>query len=766
MPRRSAGDQYSSDTGNVWRSSSTLQLSSVRACLARGIDVNIRNKVGWTPIHAASSSSATSPSAVTAMLDFLRRSGASLFEKDDSERTVLHTAASFVNVPAIKWLLKKESGTFKELINQADSKGLTPLDVAKGQELREILEKAGAKRGCPSSVGVPPSSQDEAHASSLPGEGKPAWEGRRAHGARRRPFSGKEKKAQLQAKRAAKRGGEHLNTSTNQSTDDEDRRLISSFGEVHDAAQKSYGLHTLISKESTNDLESRRADADRPLEGCALEAANFAELPSYPHQWLASERGGAAPFSLPPQPAFDVPASPERDAAEAATIENWASTLGERVKQSSAPFERNPRVWRQLWLLLNRADVVVCCTPCALALLHMPEPVLEPLAQRGVPVIIALTKADHLTASVREKWAAELARRYPNVHAVVPVSADGRAANVAVRGSRARWLGRADDGVQALWDILMDTHVSPRDLDENISLGDLLDRGAAEDSAARAKGGSIKHVPEPGKDDEEALGSEEETDGDDEADDDDDDDDDDDKDQIDNSTTPNSSSVSTSSDIRWKSAAAWRTARRRGDKSGARASRSYAAIGFVGEPNCGKSALVNRLLGASVAGVSTTPGRTQRLQTHFLTPYVALLDCPGLVFPKESVTRALAVVVGNLPVAQCREPYSAVRVLCHWVGLDTIRREFGLPDDARLPRRNGGSGVGCGGGDDDDDEDHNRTPSPYRLCEQIAVVNNFFTPKAARPDAARAANFLLRIVLRGSPIRVVFGPPALNDDTD
>jgi len=36
----------------------------------------------------------------------------------------------------------------------------------------------------------------------------------------------------------------------------------------------------------------------------------------------------------------------------------------------------------------------------------------------------------------------------------------------------------------------------------------------------------------------------------------------------------------------------------------------------------GKSAIINRLFGAPMVGVSPTPGRTKHLQTHFLGPKV------------------------------------------------------------------------------------------------------------------------------------------------
>ena len=50
--------------------------------------------------------------------------------------------------------------------------------------------------------------------------------------------------------------------------------------------------------------------------------------------------------------------------------------------------------------------------------------------------------------------------------------------------------------------------------------------------------------------------------------------------------------------------------------------RPYITVGMVGEPNMGKSAIINRLFGAPMVGVSPTPGRTKHLQTHFLGPKV------------------------------------------------------------------------------------------------------------------------------------------------
>lgn len=65
-------------------------------------------------------------------------------------------------------------------------------------------------------------------------------------------------------------------------------------------------------------------------------------------------------------------------------------------------------------------------------------------------------------------------------------------------------------------------------------------------------------------------------------------------------------------------------------------------IGCLGQPNVGKSSLMNAIMGKKVVSVSKTPGHTKHFQTIFLTRNVKLCDCPGLVFPSK-VPKALQV---------------------------------------------------------------------------------------------------------------------------
>ena len=98
-----------------------------------------------------------------------------------------------------------------------------------------------------------------------------------------------------------------------------------------------------------------------------------------------------------------------------------------------------------------------------------------------------------------------------------------------------------------------------------------------------------------------------------------------------------------------------------GDGDGAE-KKGFTTIGMLGQPNVGKSTVLNALMGEKVVSTSITPGRTKHFQTHFMTPTIELCDCPGLVFPA-SAPKALQVLAGIYLAAQLREPYSAVQFL-------------------------------------------------------------------------------------------------------
>ncbi|CAK1592486.1 unnamed protein product [Parnassius mnemosyne] len=145
-------------------------------------------------------------------------------------------------------------------------------------------------------------------------------------------------------------------------------------------------------------------------------------------------------------------------------------------------------------------------------------------------------------------------------------------------------------------------------------------------------------------------------------------------------------------------------------------------IGCVGQPNVGKSSLMNAIMGRKVVSVSKTPGHTKHFQTIFLTQQVRLCDCPGLVFPSK-VPRPIQILMGSYPIAQLREPYTTIRYLAERLDLPKLLR-ISHPEN--------------------DD-----TWSPRDICDGWAKKRGYLTAKSARLDTYRAANSLLRMALDG-----------------
>jgi nuclear GTP-binding protein len=87
-------------------------------------------------------------------------------------------------------------------------------------------------------------------------------------------------------------------------------------------------------------------------------------------------------------------------------------------------------------------------------------------------------------------------------------------------------------------------------------------------------------------------------------------------------------------------------ARLKGDKSGI-------SVGFVGYPNVGKSSVINTLRAKKVCKTAPVPGETKIWQYITLTKKINLIDCPGVVYYRNSDTDSSVVLkgvtrVGNL----------------------------------------------------------------------------------------------------------------------
>jgi ribosome biogenesis GTPase A len=156
-------------------------------------------------------------------------------------------------------------------------------------------------------------------------------------------------------------------------------------------------------------------------------------------------------------------------------------------------------------------------------------------------------------------------------------------------------------------------------------------------------------------------------------------------------------------------------------------------IGMVGHPNAGKSSVINSICTHKKVSVSRTAGHTKRAQTVPVVPGLNLLDCPGLVFPHALVPqpesalagisrdyqneRAMQEILGVIPIAQVREPYTAIRCIAEHLPLE---RMYGLA----LPKDE----VGW---------------SALLICECLATKRGLHIARVGRPDAHSAGREIL-----------------------
>jgi len=159
---------------------------------------------------------------------------------------------------------------------------------------------------------------------------------------------------------------------------------------------------------------------------------------------------------------------------------------------------------------------------------------------------------------------------------------------------------------------------------------------------------------------------------------------------------------------------------------------SRLVIGMVGYPNVGKSSTINVIMGAKKVGVSSTPGKTKHFQTLIVDDDLALCDCPGLVFPHFAASKAELICNGVLPIDQMRQHIPPMDLVCSRVPASVLCRYYGVSLQAARSVYSKGY-----------------FSSTDEFLDLHAVSRGFMTT-SGRPDQQRSSRLILKDYIRAN----------------
>ncbi|KAL4800982.1 hypothetical protein BDV19DRAFT_6180 [Aspergillus venezuelensis] len=334
----------------------------------------------------------------------------------------------------------------------------------------------------------------------------------------------------------------------------------------------------------------------------------------------------------------------ELDAMERESFMDWRRGLAELQENNDllmTPFERNLEVWRQLWRVIERSDIVVQIVDARNPLLFRSED-LETYVKEIDPKkrnLLLVNKADMLTDKQREMWANYFERENIDFRFFsAQMAKEANEARDNEASSEDSETGSLAEGTENLKIQEAPQKVREGEIEADANGGVELSSRTA---ATLSKRTNILDVDE--------------------------------LEELFLSNTPDV--ILDDPSVQEED----------------RSPKAKTIIGLVGYPNVGKSSTINALLGAKKVSVSSTPGKTKHFQTLYLSPEIMLCDCPGLVFPNFASTKAELVVNGVLPIDQQREFTGPAGLVAQRIPKHFLEDVYGVTIQTR-PIEEGGTG--------------------------------------------------------------------------
>jgi ribosome biogenesis GTPase A len=485
-------------------------------------------------------------------------------------------------------------------------------------------------------------------------------------------------------------------------------------------------------------------------------------------------------IEIPRRPAWDkTTTADELHRAEEMAFLDWRRGLAQIEETKGVlltPYEKNINVWRQLWRVVERSDVLIQIVDARNPKLFRCPDVDQFVKEVAVRTdnkkanLLVCNKADLLSEHERDVWA-EYFRKHDIDFVFFSASEEQLAKEIELNAELER---RALE-------------------EEDASDSDSSDDDAAPESESKKSGGDDGE----NSDDDGGESS-----------------DDDEEDEEDDVIEPVNVVMNTASVLNREQLLALiqkkyqRLAEENRPATGETEGipdTERLVVGFVGYPNVGKSSTINILMQGKLVSVAATPGKTKHFQTLLLDDdsiaystedavddsgaakaeddkadvdaaadadtnsdgddstrrrgiHITLCDCPGLVFPTHLSTKSAMVCNGLLPIDHMREFRPPVELLVSWIPRRVLEDVYSLhlPVDAKLQEAKAA------------DLAAQQKAGAYRVdtlpnatCAEFlkayAALRGFRTVHG-EPDESRAARVVLKDLLNG---RLVFvhAPP-------
>ncbi|KIW38579.1 uncharacterized protein PV06_09535 [Exophiala oligosperma] len=351
-------------------------------------------------------------------------------------------------------------------------------------------------------------------------------------------------------------------------------------------------------------------------------------------------------LTVPRRPKWDETTTPRQlDEQERASLLDWRRGLAELQENDDllmTPFERNIEVWRQLWRVIERSDLIVQIVDARNPLLFRSED-LERYVKEVDPQkrnLLLVNKADMMTEEQRQVWAMYFQQQGINYK--------------FFSAHLAKEMNEGRDAIEEL-----DARQIQQQIDRNLPQKTMAQN--LQDLNLREEDGEEWSDEEEGSDES-----------------------DEDNFEAGPSELPSASTQILTVDeleaLFLENIPKDSTQDRK------------TTIGLVGYPNVGKSSTINAMIGAKKVSVSSTPGKTKHFQTIHLSDRVILCDCPGLVFPNFATTKAELVCNGVLPIDQLREFTGPAGLVAHRIPQAFLENVYGMKIVTR-PVEEGGTGT-------------------------------------------------------------------------